>query len=164
MRVRSRISVPSRCDVALAAWVPYNRRGITQSQLIQTREENVAVPITQIYESYIAVWNASDEEARRHHLAESLSPGASLVYPVFQCAGWDEILAALAALHQRLPGVRFVQSSGIEEHHGWLRVAWRMVRPDGSAFGEGVDVAEVAGDGRLGRVIGFHDPLPTIRG
>ena len=58
--------------------------------------------------------------------------------------------------------MRVVQYSGIEEHHGWLRVGWRILLADGSTRRDGVDVAEVASDGRLRRVVGLHDPLPAL--
>jgi hypothetical protein len=58
--------------------------------------------------------------------------------------------------------MRIVQHSGIEVHHGWLRVGWRILLADGSTRRDGVDVAEVASDGRLRRVVGFHDPLSAL--
>jgi hypothetical protein len=118
--------------------------------------------VTTLYRTYIALWNATTEAEQRRRLADALTPDAQLIYPVFTCRGIDEILAGLAGLHGRWPGVRFVQASGIEEHHRWLRVGWRMVRDDGSVVMEGVDVATVAEEGRLRQVIGFHDPLPPL--
>lgn len=113
-----------------------------------------------VYRAYLAVWNAATEADRRRLLADALTEDAHLAYPAFACQGVDEILVGLAGLHERWPGVHFVQGSGIEEHHGWLRVGWRMARDDGGVIMEGVDVAAVADDGRLREVIGFHDPLP----
>ena len=112
------------------------------------------------YRAYIALWNAATEADQRRLLADALTDDAYLAYPVFACRGTDEIIAGLVGLHERWPGVRFVQTSGIEEHHDWLRVGWRMVRADGGVVMAGVDVAVVAADGRLQQVIGFHDPLP----
>ena len=58
--------------------------------------------------------------------------------------------------------MRIELTSNVEEHHGWVRVGWRMLDADGSVLSEGEDVAEVADDGRLNRVIGFVNPLPPL--
>ncbi len=113
-----------------------------------------------VYRAYLALWNATTEGDRRRLLADALTEDARLVYPAFACHGAEEVVAGLAGLHERWPGVRFAQASGIEEHHGWLRVGWRMARDDGGVVMDGVDVAAVTDDGRLRLVIGFHDPLP----
>ena len=40
-----------------------------------------------------------------------------------------------------------------------LRFGWAMKRPDGSVELEGMDYAEVDGDGRLTRIVGFFGAL-----
>lgn len=37
-----------------------------------------------------------------------------------------------------------------------------FLQADGTTLLDGLDVAEVGGDGRLRRVLGFHDPLPPL--
>ncbi len=113
-----------------------------------------------VYRAYLALRNAATEADCRRLLTGALTENAHVVYPAFAYHGVDDIIAGLAGLHERWPGVHFAQASGIEEHHGWLRVGWRMVRDDGGVVMEGVDIATVADDGRLRQVIGFHDPLP----
>jgi hypothetical protein len=46
-------------------------------------------------------------------------------------------------------------------HHEHLRFAWRLVAPDGTIAVAGIDVADVAPDGRLARVVGFFGDLPA---
>lgn len=115
-----------------------------------------------VVRAYLSLWNATTEQDRRRAFADALTANARLVYPTFTGSGEDEILAALAAIQERWPGVRFVQSSGIEEHHDWLRVAWHMVDSSGTVVMTGVDVSNIAADGRLTQVVGFHDPLPAL--
>ena len=115
-------------------------------------------------DAYAAACNTADPETRRRLLEQALTPDALVVYPNTEAHGWDGILAAIDTLQQQVPGVRVVLTSGIEAHHGWMRVAWRLCAADGAAIAGGEDVAEVAGDGRLHRIIGFHDPLPPPRG
>lgn len=114
------------------------------------------------YRAYLALWNATTAEDRRRLLAAAVTEEADLIYPRFACHGVEEIIAALAGLHDRWPGIQFRQASGIEEHHGWLRVGWRMERAAGELVMAGVDIAAVAADGRFRLVLGFHDPLPPV--
>ena len=113
---------------------------------------------------YVAMWNSTDEGERRRLAEQALTDDASITYPTVQAQGWDGVVKAIASLHRQVPGVRFVATSGVEQHHGWLRESWRMLRADVSRVGDGEDVCELAEDGRFRRVIGFHDPLPPPGG
>jgi SnoaL-like domain len=115
-----------------------------------------------VMETYVALWAATDE-AERQRLAElALTEDAVMIYPSVEAHGRDEVIAALGKVHQLLPGVSIVSTSGVEQHHGWLRASWRMINADGTVRFDGVDIAELAEDGRFRRVIGFHDPLPPL--
>jgi hypothetical protein len=108
------------------------------------------------------MWNATDEE-ERHALAEqALTDDAVLQYPTFGARGRDEVIASGERYRRETPGFRIVMTSGVEQHHGWVRVAWRMVLADGSTAAEGQSAGELAQDGRLRRVIGFRNPLPPF--
>ena len=47
------------------------------------------------------------------------------------------------------------RAQAVDEHHGQLRYAWELVAPGGAVVLTGLDVAELADDGRLARVTGF---------
>ena len=64
-----------------------------------------------------------------------------------------------AALQAQFPGHTFRRTSAIDAHHGFARYEWEMLAPDGRAVLTGLDVAEVADDGTLRRVVGFFGPL-----
>lgn len=110
--------------------------------------------------AYLAMWNSSDEEQCRELAEQALGEDAVLLYPTFEARGWREIVAAVARFHQGMPGVEIVLSTGVEYHHGWFRVAGHTVQADGSIGIDGETVGEVGDDGRLHRIIGFHNPLP----
>jgi hypothetical protein len=114
----------------------------------------------QVMTTYVALWNATDETERRQLAEEVLAKDAAIIYPTLEAHGRDDVVTALGAFHERFPGARFEKTSGVEEHHGWFRASWHMVLADGSVSSDGEDVAEVTDDGRLCRVIGFHNPLP----
>jgi hypothetical protein len=113
-----------------------------------------------VMRAYIALWSTPDEAERRRLAEAALTEDVTVFYPAVEARGRDEVVAAIGNLHGRIPGVRFEATTGIAQHHGWLREAWRMFRGDCAVIVDGVDVAEMAEDGRLRRVIGFHDPLP----
>lgn len=115
----------------------------------------------QAVDAYIAMWNAVDEGRRQEFANRALTGDAVLLYPSLEVHGRDEAVAAGERYHRDAPGFRIVLRSGVEQHHGWVRVAWHMVYADGSLGPEGQSVGELADNGRLRRVIGFHDPLPS---
>lgn len=114
----------------------------------------------QVMTTYVALWNATNEQERRQLAEEILTEDATIVYPTIAAHGRDEFVTALGALYEWLPGAHFDKTSGVEQHHGWLRASWDMVRADGSVGLQGEDVAELTDNGRLCRVLGFHNPLP----
>jgi hypothetical protein len=123
-------------------------------------EMSADADIQEVTGAYIAAWDSADAGVRRRHLERALTDDAAIAYPSLHCSGYDAIADHIGEVHEQIPGVRVRQRSGIQWHHGWLRVAWRMVHADGATLLDGVDFAEVADDGRLRRVVGFHDPLP----
>jgi hypothetical protein len=51
--------------------------------------------------------------------------------------------------------------SGIDAHHDYLRFLRELVAPDGTVALAGLDVGELAADGRLRRITGFFGALPV---
>ncbi|HZU11765.1 MAG TPA: nuclear transport factor 2 family protein [Chloroflexota bacterium] len=115
----------------------------------------------QVMRAYVALWNATDEQARRRLAETVLTEDAAVIYPTIAASGRDGVVAALGRFHEQVPGASFEETSGVEQHHGWLRASWRLVQTGGKVRLEGEDVAELAEDGRLRRVLGFHNPLPS---
>jgi hypothetical protein len=111
---------------------------------------------------YVALWNATDEQERRQLAEAVLTEDVALIYPTIAAQGRKAVVAALGRFHEQVPGARFEETSGVEQHHGWLRSSWRLLA-NGSVRLEGEDVAELTDDGRLRRVLGFHNPLPERR-
>ena len=114
----------------------------------------------QVMSTYVAVWNATDEQERRYLAEDVLTEDTAIIYPTIEAHGRDDVIAALGRFHEQIPGARFVETSGVEQHHGWLRASWRLLQADGSVRLEGEDVGELTEDGHLRRVLGFHNPLP----
>lgn len=114
----------------------------------------------EVMSGYVAMWNARDEMERRELAEAALTEDAVVIYPTLEAHGRADTVMAIGRFQEHVPGAYFVESSGIEQHHGWLRASWRLVQADGTVLMEGEDVAELTDDGRLCRVVGFHNPLP----
>jgi hypothetical protein len=67
----------------------------------------------------------------------------------------------VAGVHTRFPGHRFRRISGIDSHHDQVRFAWELAGPDGRIAVAGIDVGELAPDGRLRSITGFFGELPA---
>jgi hypothetical protein len=115
----------------------------------------------EVVSAYVAMWGATDEEQREALAEQALSEDAVLLYPSFETHGRADAVAAAERFQRDMPGIGIERRSGVEQHHGWVRVAWSIVLGDGSIAAEGESVGELAADGRLRRVIGFRDPLPV---
>jgi hypothetical protein len=111
--------------------------------------------LTTVVDGYIAMWNETDRERRRSIIEETWTDDGSYVDPHAEVAGADGLDALVAAVQEQFPGHRFVLASGPDAHHDRVRFAWHLVGEDGNAIAAGMDVAVVAGDGRLQAVTGF---------
>src|SRR5262245_40226730 len=58
----------------------------------------------------------------------------------------------VAGVQTRFPAHRFRRVSDIDSHHHVLRFGWKLVAPDGAVVVTGLDVGELAADGRLQRM------------
>ena len=115
--------------------------------------------VREVVQAYQRAWSAEEGE-RRRLLELSLTEDAELVQPNGRSAGPDAVTQRIAGLGERWPGAEVEITSGTDEHHGFVRYAWNLRTPD-SVLLSGFDVAELAPDGRLRRVVQFFGPLPA---
>lgn len=114
-----------------------------------------------VIDAFVAAWNVTDEADCSRLLEQCWADDGTLINHTAQQTGRAEVAAYIRHVTPQWEGGR-VRISSVDEHHGWLRYTWKVVRPDGSAVGEGMHVAERAPDGRLRRVIGFPSPAPVV--
>ena len=117
---------------------------------------------TRAVEAYVGMWNATDDRERRALAEEALTEDAVLLYPTFEAQSRNDAVALAGRFHNDTPGARTEMLSGVKHHHGWVRVAWSMVLSDGSSAADDQSIGEQSEDGRLRRVTGFRNPLPTL--
>lgn len=118
------------------------------------------MPLTQLIDSYCAVWSAGEAAQRRALLLPLWGDGATYTDPTVHAVGADELLAHIAGVQAQQPGTRIVRTSAVDVHHGVARFAWRLTLPDGSSLPEGLDIAFLDPDQRrITRIIGFFGQL-----
>jgi hypothetical protein len=107
---------------------------------------------------YFEAWNEPDSDRRRDLLARSVTADVELVHPTFGRSRGIEALAEHIATYQTaMPGTEVVLTSAIDGHNQVARYAWQVVDAGGEPKVAGIDVVEIAGDGRLERILLFHD-------
>jgi SnoaL-like protein len=112
-------------------------------------------------DTYLQLLNETDAERRAALVERVWTPDARWVDPPLESEGYTGISDMVGGIHEHFPGHRFRRVSGIDTHHDRLRFAWELVAPDGTVVVAGIDVGELAADGRLQRVTGFFGELPA---
>ena len=107
----------------------------------------------------LAAYGNPDPAGRRAQLEAVWHAAGQLIDPPIDGAGIDGIDAMMTAVQAQFPGHTFRRTTVIDAHHGVARYGWALVDPAGQTALEGLDVAEVDGDGRLVRILGFMGPL-----
>jgi hypothetical protein len=111
--------------------------------------------------SYIASWSAADTAERDRLLERCWTDDGVYQDPLSEAAGRPALSRLIGGFQSQRPGFRFELTSGIDEHHLVLRFSWAVVGPNGEKVMEGLDIGELAPDGRLGRITGFFGPFPA---
>lgn len=111
-------------------------------------------------DGYFAAWNEPLTERRRTLLERSVTADVELIHPTWgRSQGIDALLARIDSYQSALPDAAVVLASGLDRHNDIVRYRWEIVDQHGHNVMEGIDVVELAGDGRLKRVLMFHGPL-----
>jgi hypothetical protein len=116
--------------------------------------------ITETIDTYIAAWNETDPARRAELVQRAWTPGGAYRDPMLEADGAEAIDGMIAAVHEQFPGQRFRRVTGIDTHHGFCRFGWELGEPEGAVTISGIDVGDLAADGRLVRVVGFFGDPP----
>jgi hypothetical protein len=118
------------------------------------------MPTKDIIDTYFAAWNETDAEKRRALIEKCWADDGVYVDPVSDVAGRDGLEATIAGFQAQMPGAGIVINGAIDEHHNRLRFPWALKAADGSTPIKGIDVGQLAPDGRLASILGFWDNTP----
>jgi hypothetical protein len=120
--------------------------------------------ITATVDAYLSAWNERDPQRRAELIERAWSEEGRLIDPPLAGEGHAAISDMAGAMHEHYAGHEFRRTSDVDAHHDQLRFAWELVGPDGTIAVTGLDVGELAPDGRLQRVTGFFGELPARTG
>lgn len=114
-----------------------------------------------LLDTYFEMWRATDAGARAELVERAFTPSGRHVDPLADANGYAELQEMIAGVHAQYPGFTIERTSGIDQHGDQVRFAWKVDLADGTPLVAGIDVAELAPDGRLARVAGFWGDLPA---
>jgi len=112
-------------------------------------------------QAYMDAWNEKDEAKRRALLNKAWADDGRYTDPMSDAHGREALVALIAQFQQQMPGASITATSGVDQHHDHLRFTWKMVAADGSTGIEGIDIGQLAEDGRIQSITGFFGPLPA---
>jgi hypothetical protein len=122
-------------------------------------DTTTTIPAT--VDTYFAAWNETDPARRRALLEQTWVPEGVYTDPLSFVTGLDEIDTMVAGVQQQFPGHPFSLLSGVDAHHDRIRFEWRLADPQATPVMDGIDVVELAEDGRFRRLSGFIGTRPA---
>jgi hypothetical protein len=111
-----------------------------------------------IIEAYMAAWNETDEGKRGALIDQCWNESGTYIDPVADVGGREGLAALIAQFQSQMPGGAIVATSGIDQHHDRVRFGWKLTGAPQPI--EGIDVGQIAADGRLASIIGFWGVNP----
>jgi hypothetical protein len=118
--------------------------------------------LTTVIDAWLEAFAEEDVERRTKLIEQAWSPEGRLVDPPLEGEGYGGLSEAADLVNTHYAGHTFRRVSGIDTHHEFVRYGWELVGPDGNPVIAGIDVGEVAPDGRLRKVTGFFGDLPSL--
>ena len=115
-------------------------------------------------DTYLDAYGEPDAARRDELIARVWAEDGHLVDPPLVGSGRTGISEMAATVQSHYPEHTFARTSGVDEHHSFVRYEWDLVAPDGTIALSGLDVAEIGDDGLLRRVVGFLGPIPAKEG
>lgn len=117
--------------------------------------------IASIVDVSLAALAEPDKAKRRELIARAWAEDGSLTDPPLAGEGHEGLSQFADAVCEHYAGHSFRRTSAVDLHHDRFRYAWELVAPDGTVTIAGIDVGDVAADGRLRTVTGFFGDLPA---
>ena len=110
-----------------------------------------------LIDRYFAAWNEPDAGRRRALLEQTFTADGRYVDPAAGAESPAGIAEMMGAVQQRFPGMGLALAGDIDAHNGQARFSWTLGKAGEEPIVRGIDVIEVAADGRLKSVTGFFD-------
>ncbi|HEX4431983.1 MAG TPA: nuclear transport factor 2 family protein [Frankiaceae bacterium] len=115
----------------------------------------------QLAAGYIAMWNASDPDERRKLVAELCAEDVRYTDPLVDVSGLEGLEATIGAVQEQFPGFAFTLFGAVDAHHDQARFGWELGPSAIPAPVAGFDVVTTDDEGKVTRVLGFLDRVPS---
>jgi hypothetical protein len=111
--------------------------------------------------NYLAAWNEADPDARRSLIQRHWTDVPVYVDPMTEAQGAEAISATIGAVHDQFPGFVFTPVGDVDAHHNQARFHWGLGPAGAEPIVIGFDVVVTDDSGRIDRVLGFLDRVPS---
>jgi hypothetical protein len=119
------------------------------------------IDYAEVATSYIAMWNATDEQDRAKLVAELCADDARYIDPLVVAEGGQAIAATIDCAQQQFPGWTFRPAGEVDGHHNQAHFTWEFGPEGVDAPVAGFDVAVLSDEGKVVAVYGFLDKVPV---
>ncbi|MEM9459326.1 MAG: nuclear transport factor 2 family protein [Myxococcota bacterium] len=117
-------------------------------------------PISAPLQAYLDAWNEPDPAVRLDLLTQAMSDDAVYIDPTAAVEGRPQLVDHIGLYQQQAAGTELVLTAGPDTYDTVMRFSWAIHTLGGDVVGTGLDVVDLADDGRLSRVVGFFDFEP----
>jgi hypothetical protein len=119
------------------------------------------IPLDDALRVYVQAWNETNDQTRLELLETVLESDAVLFDPMGVLNGPAGVNGFIGKVRAQIGTAQLVYTSTPQRHpHGpWVRYAWAIVTTPGQTIMEGMDLIELADDGRSRRIVSFSGPL-----
>lgn len=110
-------------------------------------------------ETYIAAWNESDRAKRAAQLEAAWAVDGLYCDPTARVSGRAALTDHIGDVRANLGEFAIGPTSGFDEHHGFVRWAWRMTQPSGEPMVDGLNIARIDDSGQVALIVGFFEQV-----
>ncbi|HEY3140525.1 MAG TPA: hypothetical protein VGJ86_05315 [Acidimicrobiales bacterium] len=115
--------------------------------------------ITETIDTYLASLNELDAAKRTALIEQAWVADGTFLDPLLDVQGHTALGEIAVLVDQHYPGHGFRRTTAVDVHHNRVRFGWELVGPDNAVAVAGIDVGQVAEDGRLRSIVGFFGDL-----
>jgi hypothetical protein len=112
--------------------------------------------------AYHEAFAERDAARRLELLARSMTPDAEIWGPKRVFAGYEAISRKIEGFHENWPECRLALTTGFNTFLNTVHLGIAIIGPDGTVRATGNSVIELAGDGRIQRVLPLWEALPPL--
>jgi hypothetical protein len=133
----------------------------THEQRKRPVSDTTMTDIATIVDANLEALTETDAAKRADLIRAAWAEDGSLTDPPLDGKGHAGIDNFARVVCEHYAGQKFRRVSGVDVHHDRFRYAWELVDADGAVTVAGIDVGDIAPDGRLRTVTGFFGDLPA---